>query len=263
MSTISQIQPWIEKLPQSSVMIRIRVGDTSLQTVATIAIEGRGYRDTDSDFAAIWHTLEDLPDVITSSLEDNGYGDLYKKGRLHAYDVKGKSNSSRAITATHGRIATLSGADRAIEKLTEGLLAATAENRKVIAILAETLTHREDRMSEAIDAAMDSRADALDADAYSMALEMLNESPEEGNDPLKTQAATVLGQVANMFTGQQNQNQAPTKEQIRNWVSNPEFVKEMMQDPDIQADLYSAFMEGFPDEGDNPEDAPETDKPEI
>ena len=262
MSTISQIQPWIEKLPQSSVMIRIRVGDTSLQTVATIAIEGRGYRDTDSDFAAIWHTLEDLPDVITSSLEDNGYGDLYKKGRLHAYDVKGKSNSSRAITATHGRIATLSGADRAIEKLTEGLLAATAENRKVIAILAETLTHREERMTEAIDAAMESRADALDADAYSMALEMLNESPEEGTDPLKTQAATVLGQVANMITGQ-SPNRTPSKEEIRSWMSNPEFIREMMQDPDIQADFMEAFMHGFPEDDPKREDEPETDTTEL
>ena len=257
MSTISQIGPWIEKLPKTAVMIRVRVGDSSMQTVATIAIEGRGYRDTDSDWAGEFRSLEDLPDAITEALEDNGYGDTHKKARLHAYDVKGKSFSSRAITATHGRIATLSGSERAIEKLTDGLLAASAENRKVIAILADTLTHREERMTEAIDAALDSRADALDADAYSMALEMLNEGPENEADPLKTQAATVLGQVANMFTGQAT-NQPPTKDQIRSWVANPEFVKAMMEDPEIQADLYSAFMSGFPDEEESPDD-PETE----
>lgn len=259
MTTQKQIQTWVEKMNKNTVMIRVRVGDSSMLTVSTIAIEGRGYKDSDSDYAAIWRTLEELPDSIWEQLEDNGFGDLHKKARLHAYTIKGQGCGSRLLTATHGRISQLSGTDRAIEKLTEGLLQATAENRKVIAILAETLTHREERMTEAIDAAMDSRADALDADAYSMAMEMINEAPGEDHDPLKQQAATVLQQVAGIFT-QGHTQQAPTRDQVRNWVRNPEFVRSMMEDPEIQADLMSAFMDGFPDE-EEPPDQPENPEP--
>ena len=132
--TSPAIQSWLEKLPVTTDMIRVRVGGQTLHTVATLAIEGRSYTDKDSEFAPIWIPLEDLCDSIFDSLSENGFGEEHTKARLHAYR-KGKPLKSKAITATSGRAATQSGTDRAIEKLTDGILQSCAEMRKTVAII--------------------------------------------------------------------------------------------------------------------------------
>jgi len=247
MSNVPAIQSWLEKLPVTTDMIRVRVGGQTLHTVATLAIEGRSYTDKDSEFAPIWIPLEDLCDSIFDSLSENGFGEEHTKARLHAYR-KGKPLKSKAITATTGRAATQSGTDRAIEKLTDGILQSCAEMRKTVAILSETLAHREERLSDAIDVAIDSRAAEVDADGYARILEMLADAGDEiqddgaTEDPLKLQAAQVLQSVAGMFTNSQEAKQKPSVENVREWVNNADFINEMMQDNAVQAGLYNAFM---------------------
>ena len=83
--------------------------------------------------------------------------------------------------------------------------------------------------------------DALDAESYSRALEMLADEVHEGPDPLKEQAANVLGQVASMFKPESQQ--APTVDQVKEWVSNPEWFDDVMQDAAIQEAILSAYVQ--------------------
>ena len=110
--------------------------------------------------------------------------------------------------------------------------------------MSETLAHREERLSDAIDVAIDSRAAEVDADGYARILEMLADAGDEiqddgaAEDPLKLQAAQVLQSVAGMFTNSQEAKQKPSVENVREWVNNADFINEMMKDNAVQAGLY-------------------------
>ena len=70
--------------------------------------------------------------------------------------------------------------------------------------MSDSLTWSETQRRESEEHALAARVDALDAESYSRALEMIaDEGIEEARDPLKEQAAQVLGRVADMFTDNQ------------------------------------------------------------
>lgn len=246
MSTITQIQSFIDSLPSSVASLRIRIGDSSLQTVGIISIIGRNYKETaNSEFSAIEIEEDEILDTVVDVLDNNGYASEFRKARIHACTSSGKSLKSKAITASHGRVAGLSGADRAIERLTDGLLSMAAEMRRTVATLSESLAWSEEQKREAEEAAIEARVSAIDHEGYARLLETLQ---AEDSDPMREQAATILGNVVNMFGGRPT---TPTKDDVKSWVSNPDFVREMMADPEIALGFMSAF------------EGPEEESPEV
>jgi hypothetical protein len=138
--------------------------------------------------------------------------------------------------------------------MTDGILQMAGEMRRSLAVLSDTLTHREGLLTEAINTSLSSRVDALDADAHSKMMEWMMENNEETeNDEFKSQASTVLQSVVGMLTGAKGPMK-PTAEQVRQWVHTPEF-REMVRDPDLQAEFLQAFMDMDEPEGQ------ETDQP--
>ena len=244
MTTQTQIQHFIDSLPKSVASIRIRIGDSSLQTVGIVSINDRGYRETaNSEFAAIETDIDDLLDTVVDVLDNNGYSSEFRKARLHACTTTGKSLKSKALTAVHGRVAGLSGADRAIERLTDCVLSMAGEMRRTVSTLSESLAWSEEQKREAEEAAIEARVSAIDHEGYARLLETLQ--TDEGVDPMREQAASMLGNIVSMFGGGVPK-QSPSKDDVKEWVSDPEFVREMMSDPDIALHFMSAFEEDPP-----------------
>lgn len=233
---------WIEKLPESVSHVRVRIGDTSLTTVGCIGIEGRGYKDDDSDFSATWCDIDALSQVIGDMLSDGDFGHLHRKARLHAHSKNGKQVRTKSLTAERTeRASQISSEAASIQMLTQGLLSMAAEMRRSLHVLSDSLSWSEHQRRESEEHALSARVDALDAESYSRALEMLTDEPHDEYDPLKEQAANVLGQVAGMFTGQQHQ--APTKDQIKEWVANKEWFESVMHEPEIQEAILNAYVQ--------------------
>lgn len=233
---------WIEKLPESVSHIRVRVGDTSLTTIGCIGIEGRNYKDDDSDFTATWCDIESVAQVVGDMLADGDYGYQYRKARLHAHSKNGKQVRTKSLTAAKTERAHQQSSESAsIQMLTQGLLSMAAEMRRSLHVLSDSLTWSEQQRKESEEHALSARVDALDAESYSRALEMLADEVHEGPDPLKEQAANVLGQVASMFKPESQQ--APTVDQVKEWVSNPEWFDDVMQDAAIQEAILSAYVQ--------------------
>lgn len=240
MTISTQIQTYIETLPTTTACIRIRIGDTTLQTVGLVAILNGGYSDSpNSEFAAQIVERDELLDVVSDVLESNGYGTEFRKARLHACNSKGKCIKSKAITAVHGRLATQSGGDRAIEKLTDGFISMAMELRKTVATLSESLAWSEEQKREAEQSALEARVSAIDNEGYARLLEAL-QTDEGASDPMRDHAASMLSNIVSMFSNG-NIGAPPSRETVKQWVSNPEFVREMMSDPDIALHFMSAF----------------------
>jgi len=255
MRTQNTITQWVDSLPATAALLRVRVGEgTKLHTVGTVAIEGRHYSGDDSEHEPQWCDISTAADAVSDILDENGFGEDHRKARIHAHTKSGKQCKTKSLTATTGRAVTASSSDRALEKMTDGILQMAGEMRRSLAVLSDTLTHREGLLTEAINTSLSSRVDALDADAHSKMMEWMMENNEENeNDELKSQASSVLHSVVGMLTGAKAP-MSPTADQVREWVKQPGF-REMCKDPDLQAELLQAFMDM--DEPEEPEE-PET-----
>lgn len=254
MRTTNTLTQWVESLPNNVALLRVRVGDgTKLHTVGTVAIEGRGYKGDDSEHEPQWVDIMSAADTVSDILQENGFGEDHRKARIHGHTVTGKQSKTKSLTATTGRAATASSSDRALEKMTDGLLQMAGEMRRSLAVLSDTLTHREGLLTDAINSTLSARVDALDADAHSKMMEwMMDSQTEDEGDQLKSQASKMLESVVGMMTGAQA-NKSPSADQVREWIKRPDF-KEMMRDPDLQADFIQAFMDM---------DEPEEEGPEV
>lgn len=243
MRTQNTLTQWVDTLPSTVALLRVRVGEaTKLHTVGTVAIETRGYTGDDSEHEPQWVDITGAADAVADILEENGFGDDHRKARIHAHTKTGKQCKTKSLTATTGRAVTASSSDRALEKMTEGILQMAGEMRRSLAVLSDTLTHREGLLKEAIDSSLTARVDALDADAHSKMMEWMMESTDdEQGDELKSQASTVLQSVVGMLTGKMGP-MTPTADQVRQWVHTPGF-REMVKDPDLQAEFIQAFMD--------------------
>ena len=252
MRTQNTITQWVDSLPASAALLRVRVGEgTKLHTVGTVAIEGRHYSGDDSEHEPQWCDISVAADAVSDILDENGFGEDHRKARIHAHTKSGKQCKTKSLTATTGRAVTASSSDRALERMTDGLLQMAGEMRRSLAVLSDTLTHREGLLTDAINSTLSARVDALDADAHSKMMEWMMESNEENeSDEFKSQASNVLQSVMGMLTGNQGP-MAPTADEVRQWVHTQGF-RDMIKDPDLQADFLQAFMDmdqGEPEEG--------------
>ena len=257
MRTTSTITQWVESLPATVALLRVRVGEgTKLHTVGTVAIETRGYTGDDSEHEPQFVDISGAADAVSDILEENGFGEDHRKARIHAHTKSGKQVKTKSLTATTGRAVTTSSSDRALEKMTDGILAMAGEMRRSLAVLSDTLTHREGLLTESINASLTSRVDALDADAHSKMMEWMMESAEpDQNDELKSHASEMIGTVLEMIGGGKKAPVTPTADQVREWVKQPSF-RDMCKDPDLQAELLQAFMDIPEPEESAPEDHP-------
>lgn len=238
------IGTWVESLPPSVAMVRVRLGHgNTLQTVQNIAINDRGYSDSNSEFAAIYVDAGlPLIDAIAESLVENGYGGHEgKKARLHAHRADGKQLKTKTLTAEGAKAHQAQ--DVAMLRLVDGLMESNAEIRRVITVLSDTLSHSHERLREAQDDTIESRAEALNSQFDAMALDLLLDDTGEETEGnlMKESAALVLQNVVGMFTGESPMN-GPSKEDVMSWVQNEDFVNDVMSDPDIQAAFFAAYQ---------------------
>tara|TARA_B100001123_G_scaffold448847_1_gene611657 strand:- start:175 stop:966 length:792 start_codon:yes stop_codon:yes gene_type:complete len=239
------LNQWINNLPKTTAMIRVRLGgETSrLSTVGTIAIIGRGYNGSDSEFEPIECELEDVVDQLVDLMSDNGWETDHKCARIHACSKAGKQIRSKSLTASKGRAQEISGAERALEKMTDGIISLSMEMRRSLGVLSDALAHREQVTADSIDQAIQSRWGELESDSYATLLEQIQRmedvSSNNQDDTVKEQAGLALTKVLSMF----GSPQPNPHELIREWIKNPEFVRDVMSDPDIQEQILRAYRD--------------------
>lgn len=247
----NEINKFVGRLPATTCMVRVRIGDNALSTCATVSINGRRYNADTSEFEPVCVDIEDLSETLISVLCDAGMETDYRKARLHAHTTAGKQSGTKTLTAKTGRVAEMSGSDRAIEQLTGGLLGMASQMQKSFKVVCDALSHEHERSQVANQMALDSRVDAIDAEGKAKFLEHMIDSgfDDEGphDDTMRDHAGVLLSQVVNHITGVHNQ--PPTADQIKNYAAtNPDWLRDLVRDPTIAAAIYESFKDYNPGE---------------
>lgn len=234
---------WLQKLPDNTCSIRIRCGTgRSVPTVAVLALEGAKVSDKASE-----HTpervgsLEEMVERTEEVLRDAGYPEESPRVRIHAHGSKG--GELRSIQYTHTGGPTPGSSQEpvwtVVRDLTNGLLAACAENRKVVDILSETLAHRESVMAEALEAAMEYRMHMQDAQLHQAVAEMSipDDAPEE--DGFSGAATRLLEQVASQMMGGGTVDAATLRDLVN---EDPTILDDLVQDDELVGRVFTAYQ---------------------
>ena len=237
------LSEWIEDLPDEIAGVKIRVGKKrSLPTIGVIALphfsdeaesrlkEVTPIRILDKD---------ELEELIEEEAAAAGYGEHNEALRLHALNSEGKHQRSWYQTAQPH--STHSGEGAVISRLVDGILKSNQELRKSVDILTGSLAHREDVLKDSIESMLEAQQHAVETEASSL-LNMIESAipAEPQNDPLRQQAAGILGQIGQLFTGAP---QGPlTSDSLAEMMeANPEMVKEMLKSDRVKAAFTSAM----------------------
>jgi hypothetical protein len=244
----NEISKYVGRLGVKIGMVRVRIGDNALSTVATVAIQGRSWDAATSEFEPIVVDIEDLAETIETVLVDSGFETEYRKARLHSHTANGKQGPTKTLNATKGRAVEVAGSDRAIEQLTSGLLGMANQLQKSFRTVCEALSHQHERTREAEYAALESRVNEIDATGQIKFMEHVMDLGEDQHeeDEMRTQAGQLLNSVVSHITG--NHNARPSADQVKAWAAaNPEWLRDLVRDPDIAVAIYESFSEGEPD----------------
>jgi hypothetical protein len=238
-----KIDSWLSNLPDTVEGIKIRVGTRrSLPLIAVVALPGFTSEAEErlKDVSAIRvDERSEFLDIIEEEAEAAGYPTELHVMRLHAIDASGRVK--RSLQLAGQKMAQKSSTDSVVAQLVDGILKSNAELRKSVDILTGSLAHREDVLKDSIESMLEAQQHAVETEASSL-LNMIESAipAEPQNDPLRQQAAGILGQIGQLFTGGP---QGPlTSDSLAEMMeANPEMVKEMLKSDRVKAAFTSAM----------------------
>lgn len=247
------IDEWLADLPDDIVAVRVRVGTSKkLATVAVVAV---------ADHADAWASAEtpvhraedrsDLPDTVELVAGDAGWPTDFRTCRLDSFDAARKPGPSWQQSARKDAVDLDAGASTlqagafgamasALERMAAENTRMVAEARRTMAVLGESLAHREevtsDLMSEVIRAGQ--QVNDAESELLASGVQHLIEA-ESANDPLKEQAVKVLGDLSAMFTGGAPDLDADAVADLLN--SRPDLARDLTQDQRVVAAFQRAM----------------------
>mgnify|MGYP003629001973 FL=1 len=142
---------------------------------------------------------------------------------------------------------------QSILHLTNGLLAMSREVRNTLAIVTDSLAHRESVFGEVMGELLEAKRDQAEAEAGQMGMHMAMENLNNDSDgEFKQEAMSQLGSIIKTIMSGRPAV-APTVDQIKNWASqNPNFWTDLFSDPEIVQEVVSHWQESQTQNNDIP-----------
>jgi hypothetical protein len=249
---------WLEGLEEKFVAVRVRVGKSSSNpaSIGVVAFGELGRELGDKMRAyAVSHveTREDWLDAILQMATDAGWPEEFAALRLHAYDADGKEGKSKTETDKSRATGKDHAEGMAIMQLTNALVSQSRVQTGVIKTLSEHIEHRESLLAEALETMMTAREAQIDAEAESLATQLIADAELiEESDPFREAAARTLESVGAMLAGSIESPDLDADGILALLEARPDLAKECATDPRIVARIMASVT---------PEPAPAEDAP--
>ena len=239
---------FLDRLPAETSVLKLLIGSSRKQTTEAIFVL-EGTEPTLKSTGDITPELLDwdsAAELIMAEAEALGWGTDHTHIRLNAQLANGSHLKSVTIsTPLESEEQGLQSGDQSqsILHLTNGLLAMSREVRNTLAIVSDSLAHRESVYADVLSELLEARRDQADAESSAQALHMqMTNQQDESGDEFKHEALSQLGNIVNTVMGTKNVS-APTLDQIKNWASqNPSFWKELFSDPEIVQEVMTHWQ---------------------
>jgi hypothetical protein len=251
MSLNMKLTRFLERLPEESAVFKLLIGDSRKQeTQAIFVIEPHQPKMRSGDIAPELIAWDDAQEALLNEAENLGWGTDHTHIRINV----------KAADMTHLKSLTLSrrcedfdpylsssDQSQSIMHLTNGLLAMTREVKQTLAIVTDSLAHREAVMGEMMQEMLEAKRDVAEAEGNAMALDIAMQAEDINNkNEFSQEALQQLGEIAKVIMGGQQKKDITVEEAtsiIKDWMTNkPEIIQGVVNNPEIQGELVSAFM---------------------
>ena len=242
---MEKLDRYLERLPDSAAVLKLKTGTATKHVLEAIYVfEGTEPKIRESDISPELIERVSAAAVIIEEAENLGWGVDFTHIRLHAYDSQMSHLKSLSLPRAIEAPEAAGESAASINHLTHGLLAMSAEVRRTLHIVTESLAHRESMHADIIESLLEAKRDQAEAEANHMRLE--NYLDEEGihqSESFKTTAVEQLGAILQTVMNAKAANGIPTAEQLKNWIqSNPDMLNSLFDDEDLMNSLISAYM---------------------
>jgi len=242
---MEKLDRYLERLPESASVLKLKTGTATKHVLEAIYVfEGTEPRIRESDITPELIERMTAAAIIIEEAENLGWGVDFTHIRLHAYDADMSHLKSLSLPRSIEAKEAEGESAASIGHLTHGLLAMSAEVRRTLHIVTESLAHRESMHADIIESLLEAKRDQAEAEANHMRLE--NYLDEEGihqADSFKATAVEQLGQILQTVMNAKSGNGIPTADQLKNWIqSNPDMLNSLFEDKDLMDSLISAYM---------------------
>jgi len=237
---MKDITHFISKIENKSPisLIRVRCGESKdADTISLYTIDGEYIPK--GDIGVIEKTIEELPKTIYFDLESNAYGTENSYFRIYAYRADGKQIGTlqRSTPLKDQEEKQITPIETPIHNLVDGFLqmAQTLQHTmtSTIGTLSDTLAHREELTIRMLESMVEAKEERVEIESIAReALMNASITTTEDSNPMQAEAMAHLGKIASALGGfgpTPSPAGQPTKEQMREWAKDPNFVMNAAQ----------------------------------
>ena len=241
---MDKLQRFLERLPDTAAVIKLKTGSSTKHVLEAVYVfDGMAPKLKKSEFVPELIDRNAAESIILEEAENLGWGEDFTHVRLHAYDEDMQHLKSLSMPRKLEAAAPI-GSDQSISALTQGMLQMSAEIRRTLSVVTESLAHRESMHSEIIESLLEAKRDQAEAEARHMHLEnYLDDEGIRDSDDFRKTAVEQLGSILETVIAAKSSNGIPTIVQLKNWLSgNPDMLDAMFDDQDLMDTVMSAYM---------------------
>ena len=249
---------FLERLPEETAVLKLLIGSSRKQTTESIfVLEGsQPNLKNVGDIAPELIDWDSAPETILTEAEELGWGQDHTHLRINAKLADGSHVKSLTLSTrlqSEEGVMTNGDQSQSILHLTNGLLAMSREVRNTLAIVTDSLAHRESVFGEVMGELLEAKRDQAEAEAGQMGMHMAMENLNNDSDgEFKQEAMSQLGSIIKTIMSGRPAV-APTVDQIKNWASqNPNFWTDLFSDPEIVQEVVSHWQESQTQNNDIP-----------
>jgi hypothetical protein len=242
---------FLERLPEESAVMKLLIGNSRKQELQAIfVLEPHEPKMRTGDIMPELITWDEAHELILAEAENLGWGTDYTHIRINVKDVDMKHLKSLTLSKRcDDQDGMMSNGDQSqsIMHLTNGLLAMTREIKQTLAIVTDSLAHREAVMGEMFTEMLEAKRDVAEAEGTAMAMDIamqagdMNEQNQFGQEALQQ-----LGEIAKVIMGGQQKKEMTPEDAaaiVKDWMVNkPEIINGVMANQEISEGLLAHFM---------------------
>jgi hypothetical protein len=238
---------FLERLPEETAVLKLLIGSSRKQTTESIFVI-QGAEPTLKNIGDIAPELIDwdsAPEIIMTEAEELGWGTDHTHIRINAKLADGSHVKSLTLSTplkSEEGVMTNGDQSQAILHLTNGLLAMSREVRNTLAIVTDSLAHRESVFGDVMTEFLEAKRDQAEAEAGQMGMHMAMENlNNDSNGEFKQEMMSQLGGIVKTIMSGKMQG-TPTIDQMKNWASsNPAFWTDLFSDQEITAEFIKQW----------------------
>lgn len=244
----NKLYEWFDRLPKEACVFTARGGremHTFFRCCLTSILEEKKYSPSPKNKIVTYDfvDLEEIQEQILTAAEDDGWGLEYEILRIHAWDINNEHLISKVIRKdTMSKNIDDSGSS--VQSLTTALFRMSEEIRRVLKVVTEHNTKNLETITHLTQSVVSSEKSKIDLERENMTRELIMQLHEEDTgEDTRSQGLELLQRIAGGLFGQKEGGDIDEmiKETIK---TNPDKVREYMQDPEVVEAIMKEAMRG-------------------